>query len=70
MDTSEFRKPRPDFPIVPQSALLRQRVKGFRVPKGRRGKKPRTKRGRGTEGGERVPLRPPNQEVKQNDKKF
>ena len=43
MDTSEFRKPRPDFPIVPQSALLRQRVKGFRVPKGRRGKKPRGK---------------------------
>ena len=41
MDTSEFRKPRPDFPIVPQSAILRPRVKGFRVPKGRKGKKPR-----------------------------
>ena len=41
MDTSEFRKPRPDIPIVPQSAILRPRVKGFKVPKGRKGKKPR-----------------------------
>ena len=41
MDTSEFRKPRPDFPIVPQSAILRPRVQGFRVPRGRRGRKPR-----------------------------
>ena len=44
MDTSEFRKPRPDFPIVTESALYRERVKGFKVPKGRRGKKPRGKR--------------------------
>ena len=43
MDTSDFRKPRPDFPIVPQTAILRPRVKGFRVPKGRKGRKPRGK---------------------------
>ena len=43
MDTSDFRKPRPDFPIVPQTAILRPRVKGFKVPKGRKGKKPRGK---------------------------
>ena len=43
MDTSEFRKPRADYPIYPSSAILRQRVKGFKVPKGRKGKKPRGK---------------------------
>tara|TARA_R100001015_G_C4626242_1_gene185125 strand:+ start:34 stop:2181 length:2148 start_codon:yes stop_codon:yes gene_type:complete len=56
MDTSDFRRPRPDHPIVPQTALFRKKVKGFRVPKGRRGKKPRRKRG----APDRVPLRPPN----------
>lgn len=43
MDTSEFRKPRADYPIYPSSAILRQRVKGFKVPKRRKGKKPRGK---------------------------
>ena len=58
MDTSEFRKPRPDFPIVPQTAILRPRVKGFKVPKGRKGKKPRGKAVR-TERGITA-LKPPN----------
>jgi len=70
MDTSDFRKPRPDYPIVPQTAILRPRVKGFKVPKGRRGKKPRGKAVR------QPPLpKPPNryqqartQEMKENAK--
>ena len=43
MDTSDFRKPRADYPIYPSSGIVRPRVKGFRVPKGRRGRKPRGK---------------------------
>ena len=73
MDTSEFRKPRPDFPIVPQTAILRPRVKGFKVPKGRKGKKPRGKAVR-TERGITA-LKPPNryqqartQEIAENAK--
>jgi len=38
----EFRRPRPDTPILPQSAIFRREpVKPFKRPKGRRGKKPR-----------------------------
>lgn len=38
----EFRKPRPDIPILPQSALYRtQPIKPFKAPKGRRGRKPK-----------------------------
>ncbi len=69
MDTSEFRKPRADYPIYPSSGIVRQRVKGFRVPKGRRGKKPR---GKAVRQGVTA-LKPPNryqqvrtQEIKEN----
>ena len=72
MDTSEFRKPRPDFPIVPESAITRPRVKGFKAPKGRKGKKPRGKR---TPTYQPTTLKPPNryreartQEIKENAK--
>jgi len=42
MDRFEYRKPRPDIPILPQSAIYRtQAVKPFIVPKGRKGRKPR-----------------------------
>ena len=38
----EFRRPRPDTPILPQSAIFRREpIKVFKRPKGRRGKKPR-----------------------------
>ena len=38
----EFRRPRPDTPILPQNAIFRtQPIKPFKRPKGRRGKKPR-----------------------------
>ena len=42
MDSIDFRKPRPDIPILPQSALYRtQPLKPFKAPKGRKGRKPR-----------------------------
>ena len=42
---SDFRKPRPDYPIVPQSALYRtERPTYFKRPKGRRGKKTKGKK--------------------------
>ena len=41
---SDFRKPRADTPIVPQSALFRKVKKAPKKPKGRRGKKPKGKR--------------------------
>ena len=75
MDTSEFRKPRPDFPIVPESAITRPRVKGFKVPRGRKGKKPRGKRTPLTRGHQEgvTALKPPNRyreartrEIKEN----
>ena len=38
----EFRRPRPDTPILPQNAIFRREpIKPFKRPKGRRGKKPR-----------------------------
>lgn len=71
MDTSEFRKPRPDYPIVPETALYRKRVKGFRAPKGRRGKKPRGKRKYEKPEGAPIPDRlalAKTQEIKENAK--
>jgi len=41
---SDFRKPRTDNPIVPQSALFRKVVKAPKKPKGRRGRKPKGKK--------------------------
>jgi len=39
---SDFRKPRPDIPILPQSALFRRTpLTPFKAPKGRKGRKPR-----------------------------
>ena len=39
---SDFRKPRPDVPIIPQSALYRRTpLTPFKAPKGRKGRKPR-----------------------------
>lgn len=40
---SDFRKPRPDIPIVPQSAIVRRVKKPPKRPKGRKGKKPKGK---------------------------
>ena len=41
---SDFRKPRADNPIVNQAALFRKVKKGYKRPKGRRGKKPKGKK--------------------------
>tara|TARA_R100001369_G_scaffold77862_1_gene107356 strand:+ start:605 stop:1783 length:1179 start_codon:yes stop_codon:yes gene_type:complete len=41
---SDFRKPRADTPLVPQSALFRPVRKAPKKPKGRRGKKPKGKK--------------------------
>ena len=42
---SDFRKPRPDYPILPQSALYRtDRPTYFKRPKGRRGRKTKGKK--------------------------
>tara|TARA_R110001583_G_scaffold112266_1_gene261548 strand:- start:1206 stop:2306 length:1101 start_codon:yes stop_codon:yes gene_type:complete len=41
---SDFRKPRTDNPIVPQSALFRKVKKAPKKPKGRRGRKPKGKK--------------------------
>ena len=41
---SDFRKPRADTPLLPQSALFRKVKKAPKKPKGRRGKKPKGKR--------------------------
>lgn len=41
---SDFRKPRPDYPIYPSTGYFRERAKAFKRPKGRRGRKPRGKR--------------------------
>jgi len=42
---SDFRKPRPDFPIVPREALFRtEKPTFFKRPKGRKGRKPKGKK--------------------------
>ena len=42
---SDFRKPRPDYPLVPREALYRtERPTFFKRPKGRRGRKPKGKK--------------------------
>ena len=42
MDTSDFRRPRPDFPILPSRAIFRSDpLKPFKQPKGRKGRKPK-----------------------------
>ena len=42
---SDFRKPRPDYPLVPREALYRtERPTFFKRPKGRRGRKPKVKK--------------------------
>jgi len=41
---SDFRKPRADTPLVPQSALFRPVRKAPKKPKGRRGRKPKGKK--------------------------
>jgi hypothetical protein len=70
MDTAEFRKPRPDFPIVPQSAIYRQgELVPFRVPKGRRGKKPKGKRG-SSKGAVPLPIRKPPKQRKLEEAKI
>ena len=44
MSSLDFRKPRADTPIVPQTALFRKRVISQKRPKGRRGRKIKGKR--------------------------
>ena len=64
MSTAEFRKPRPDFPIVPQSAIFRtEKLVPFKVPKGRRGRKPKGKRG-SSKGKVPLPIRKPPKQRK------
>ena len=71
MDTAEFRKPRPDFPIVPQSAIYRQgELVPFKVPKGRRGRKPKGKRGMAKQGKVPLPLRKPPKQRKLEEAKI
>ena len=71
MDTAEFRKPRPDFPIVPQSAIYRQgELVPFKVPKGRRGKKPKGKRGIPRQGKVPLPIRKPPKQRKLEEAKI
>jgi hypothetical protein len=41
---SDFRKPRPDYPIYPSTGYYRKRAQTFKVPKGRRGIKPKGQR--------------------------
>jgi len=41
---SDFRKPRPDYPIYPSTGYFQKRAKAFKRPKGRRGKKPKGKK--------------------------
>lgn len=42
MDTSDFRKPRPDVPILPSRAVFRSTpITPFTRPKGRKGRKPK-----------------------------
>lgn len=42
MDTSDFRRPRPDVPILPSRAIFRSDpLKPFKAPKGRKGRKPK-----------------------------
>jgi hypothetical protein len=41
---SDFRKPRPDYPIYPSTGYYRKRAQTFKVPKGRRGRKPKGQR--------------------------
>src|SRR5210317_507847 len=38
---SDFRKPRPDYPIFPSAGYYRKRAEVFKRPKGRKGKKPK-----------------------------
>jgi len=38
---SDFRKPRPDYPIYPSTGYYRKRAQAFKRPKGRKGKKPK-----------------------------
>lgn len=51
----DFRKPRPDDPILPLQALYRKPPKAFKRPKGRRGRKPKGR-----------PLKPRGQDRKFN----
>ena len=41
---SDFRKPRPDYPIYPSAGYYRKRAQAFKRPKGRRGRKPKGKK--------------------------
>lgn len=41
---SDFRKPRPDYPIYPSAGYYRKRAQVFKRPKGRRGRKPKGKK--------------------------
>lgn len=41
---SDFRKPRPDYPIYPSTGYYRKKAQTFKVPKGRRGRKPKGQR--------------------------
>jgi hypothetical protein len=41
---SDFRKPRADYPIYPSTGYYRKRAQTFKVPKGRRGIKPKGQR--------------------------
>lgn len=38
---SDFRKPRPDYPIYPSAGYYRKRAQVFKRPKGRKGRKPK-----------------------------
>ena len=70
MSTAEFRKPRPDFPIVPQSAIFRtEKLVPFKVPKGRRGRKPKGKRG-SSKGKVPLPIRKPPKQRKLEEAKI
>jgi len=42
--SSRFRKPRPDYPIYPSTGYYRKKAQTFKVPKGRKGRKPRGQR--------------------------
>lgn len=44
---SDFRKPRPDDPILPNSAIYKRKSTPFKRPRGRGGKKPKGKAKRG-----------------------
>jgi len=41
---SDFRKPRPDYPIYPSAGYYRKKAQAFKRPKGRKGRKPKGKK--------------------------